>query len=206
MVTAAHPLTVVSELDFRVEILKGRRASFPRRSSSGQEVSSLECLETVTANEVIQQLFHMTLASLRGYQEISKLVSEEPLRTFLDVLVRQRTARCQALTQLLPQTIRLPLDFNPDEESLVDPTAFDLRIMWLRTIWSIEKEEFARFGDYIDMAELLLEDACLAAADTFRTSSLAALFRDHAIDVCGARQRLEVLAGDLAMAAWDSTQ
>jgi hypothetical protein len=203
MVTATFPSNVLSELDFRVEIVKDGSISLPgggTRERSSQEFSFAKT-KLVTADEVILELFHMTLASLRGYQELSRLVNEEPLKTFLDVIIRQRTARCQALAQLSPETMGVPLDFNPDDESLANAGAFELRIIWLRAIWSFEKCEFSRFGDHIEMAESMLEDTYLTAAHTFRLSAISALFRGLALDVCGARQRLESLSADLAIAA-----
>lgn len=203
MVTATYPSTILSELDFRVEIVKDRRTSLPDGSGREQSSRACSCVKTkvVTADEVIQELFHMTLASLRGYQELARLVREEPLQTFLDVMIRQRAARCQALAQLSPRTMRVPLDFNPDDESLAHAGAFELRILWLRAIWSFEKAEFSRFGDHMEMAEIMLEDAYLTAAHTFSLSAVSGLYRGLALDVCGARQRLESLSADLAIAA-----
>ncbi len=149
------------------------------------------------ADEVLQQLFHMTLSSLRGYQELAELTTRPELRSLLEVIARQRTAQCRDLARmsdgLIPEWINLK---KSDDAALADPSAADLQIVWLRTIWNFEQDEFARFGENLDQAELMLEDAFLNAAETFLDTEYSVLFRQHAINVCGARQCLEDVVGD----------
>lgn len=149
------------------------------------------------ADELLQQLFYMTLSSVRGYQELSELTTRPELRSLLDVITRQRSAQCRSLARLsaglIPEWIALE---KSDDVTLTDPSAVDLQIVWLRTIWNFEQDEFVRFGESLDQAELMLEDAFLNAAETFVDSEYSVIFRQHAINICGARQCLEDVVGD----------
>ncbi len=150
--------------------------------------------------DVVRELFHMTLASLRGYREISRLTTDPKLHTFVEVMVHQRAAQCRALAQMSRSLYRQLTKVGADDDSLADPSAADLQIIWLRTIWSFEQDEFGRFSDNIEQAESILEDAFLNTANTFRTTSAAPIFRQFAMNICGARQRLEDLSDSLMRA------
>ncbi len=159
-------------------------------ASEGQPAQS-------NADVVLEELFHMTLSSLRGYQELAELTTRPELRSLLEVIARQRSAQCRALARM--SNGRIPewknLD-KSDDAALADPSAGDLQIVWLRTIWNFEQGEFARFGENLDQAELMLEDAFLDATDAFAGSHFADVLRQHAINICGARQCLEDVVGD----------
>lgn len=164
----------------------------------GDAVDHREELVQSGADAALHQLFHMTLSSLRGYQEIAETASQVSLRTFIDVIVRQRSAQCRALARmsegLIPESMNFELS---DEAALADPSAADLQIIWLRTVWTFEQAEFGRFIDNIEQAEMMLEDAFLSAADTFPDSDFAVIFQQHAINICGARQCLDDITGEL---------
>lgn len=144
--------------------------------------------------DAVRQLFHMTLASLRGYREIAQLTLNPELHTFVDVVARQRGAQCRALVQMSHSLYRQLSLLGPEDETLADPGAADLQVIWLRAIWNFEQEEFGRFADSIEQAEALLEDALLSAANSFKNAGASAICRQFAMSVCGARQRLEELA------------
>ena len=162
----------------------------------GNEVPLDELAQTNT-DLIVEQLFHMTLSSLRGYQELAQLTSCLELRSLLEVIARQRSARCRALARrsqgAIPEWKNLE---KSDDAALADPSAADLQIVWLRTIWNFEQDEFARFGENLDQAEMMLEDAFLDASEAFVNSEFAAIFKEHAINICGARQCLEDVVGD----------
>ncbi len=148
-------------------------------------------------DEVLRQLFHMTLSSLRGYQELAQLSARPELRTLLEVIARQRSAQCRALARmsdgLIPEWQNLE---RSDDAALADPSAADLQIVWLRTIWNFEQDDFSRFGENLDQAEMMLEDAFLSATETCLDSESTTIFRQHAVNICGARQCLEDVIGD----------
>lgn len=154
-------------------------------------------LSRTGTDEVLRQLFHMTLSSLRGYQELAQLSARPELKTLVEVIARQRSAQCRALARmsdgLIPEWSNLE---KSDDAALADPSAADLQIVWLRTIWNFEQDEFARFGENLDQAEMMLEDAFLNATEACLDSEFAVIFRQHAINICGARQCLEEVVGD----------
>ncbi len=169
--------------------IKSNRQPIQTNDYDDREVPGLE--------DTVRQLFHMTLASLRGYREISRLVLDPALQTCVDVLVQQRAAQCRALAQM-SQSLHLQLNLlGMDNDSLADPAAADLQLVWLRTIWTFEQEEFGRFADNIEQAEAILEDAFLSAAQAFQNTGVATVFRQFAMNICGARQRLEELVVNL---------
>ena len=147
--------------------------------------------------DAIRQLFHMTVASLRGYREISRLTNDPALHTCVEVLVHQRVAQCRALAQISDSLHHQLALVGADDDSLADPAAADLQLVWLRTIWTFEQAEIGRFADNIEQAEILLEEAFLSAAKAFPNPGFAALCRQFALNVCGARQRLEEIVGNL---------
>lgn len=150
--------------------------------------------------DVARQLFHMTLASLRGYREIARLTLNPDLHTFVEVVARQRAAQCRALAQMSHSLYRQLSLLGPEDDSLADPGAADLQVIWLRAIWSFEQEEFGRFADNIEQAEAFLEDALLSAANSFKNAGASAICRQFAMTVCGARQRLEELTDSRLLA------
>jgi len=146
---------------------------------------------------VLEQLFHMTLSSLRGYQELAQLTPRRELRSLLEVIACQRSAQCRDLARMsngrIPEWKNLE---KSDDAALADPSATDLQIVWMRTIWNFEQGEFVRFGENLDQAELMLEDAFLNASEACAGSEFAEIFRQHAINICGVRQCLEEVVGD----------
>lgn len=168
--------------------LIARRPQQPR-DINDQQVPGLE--------DTIRQLFHMTLVSVRGYRELARLIADPQLHACVDVLIQQRVAQCRELARFSRSLQRqLPM-LGVDDDSIVDPAAADLQLVWLRTIWTLEQDEFGRFGDNIEQAESILEDAFLTAGNTFHTAGLGTMFRQFAMNICGARQRLEELATNL---------
>lgn len=149
--------------------------------------------------DAVRQLFHMTLASLRGYREIAHLATDSDLLTCVDVLVHQRSAQCRALAQMSHSLYAQLERMGHEDELQADPSAADLQLVWLRTIWSFEQEEFGRYADNIEQAEAILEDAFLSAANAFRNTGVAAIFRQFAMNICGARQRWEELSNALVV-------
>lgn len=144
------------------------------------------------ADAALGQLFHMTLSSLREYQELRRLASEFVLADILDVIVRQRTAQCHALAELSDGLIPPELVAERIEVAAqADSGAANLQLIWLRTVWSYEQQEYSQFGDNLDAAEMLLEDAFLKAAQTYRDTPMATVFQECAVTICGARQCME---------------
>ncbi len=173
----------------RVPIVRSTRRPIRINDHDDRAIPGLE--------DTIRQLFHMTLASLRGYRDLSRLVLDPALQTCVEVLVQQRIAQCRALAQMSHSLYRQLAQLGVDDDSLADPAAADLQLIWLRTIWTFEQEEIGRFSDNIEQAESMLEDAFLNAANTFRNSGVAAICRQFAMNICGARQRLEELTVNL---------
>ena len=200
MIMAVPSTTSGSELDSPraagSEWAADTRVVRVRESLMNSDVAS-PLQEPSLVTGTLQQLFHMTLSSLRGYQDLAQLSTQPELRTLLDVIARQRCAQCRALARmtdgLIPEWMNLE---KSDDDALADPSAADLQIVWLRTIWSFEQDEFARFGENLDQAELMLEDALLGASEAFPDGELTTVFRQHAINICGARQCLEDVVGD----------
>lgn len=151
-------------------------------------------------DDVVRELFHLTLASLRGYREILHLTTHPELHNLVTVLVQQRSAQCRALAQMSQSLYRQLARIGAEDDSLSDPSAAELQIVWLRTIWSFEQDELGRFVDNIEQAETILEDAFLTTANMFRTTAAAAIFQQFALTICGARQRLDELSENLVHA------
>lgn len=147
--------------------------------------------------DTVRQLFHMTLVSLRSYREVAHITSDAGLANFIEVLIAQRAAQCRALAQMSHSLYRQLNNLGHEDELQADPSAADLHLVWLRTIWSFEQEEFGRFTDNVEQAESALEDAYLSAANAFRNTGVAAIFRQFAMNICGARQRWEELGNTL---------
>jgi hypothetical protein len=149
--------------------------------------------------DAVRQLFHMTLASLRGYREIGHLAMNPEVHNLVAVIAHQRAAQCRSLAQMSHSLSRQLSKLSPEDDSLVDPAAAELQIIWLRAIWSFEQEEYGRFADTIEQAEAILEDAFLSAADTFKCAGMAGICRQFALNICGTRQRLEELTHALVL-------
>lgn len=208
MIMAAPSATLSREFDAHLHnegcewstCLNGRGVSH----RLGDAVDHREELVQSGADAALHQLFHMTLSSLRGYQEIAAVTSQVSLRNFVEVIVRQRSAQCRALARMSEGLIPESMNFEQsDDAALADPSAADLQIIWLRTVWTFEQNEFGRFIDNIELAEMMLEDAFLSAAETFPDSEFAVIFQQHAVNICGARQCLDDISGDLLASARD---
>jgi len=146
----------------------------------------------------LQELLNLNQSSLEGYQELLKVTTNSELRNFLEIVLRQRAAQNAELLDLLAQFNPDSLTINEPDASLVDPSASELRVMWLRAVWNLEQEQFGRFADHVELAESMLEDAYLTAAETVQHADLSQVFLTHAMAICATRQRLEELSADLS--------
>lgn len=153
--------------------------------------------EFVAVSEMLEQLIRMNRASLLGYSDLYHSANDSILQIFLEVVMRERSAQCERLERAYQKISRRALPRDSSEDSLTDPSAAEVHVMWSRAIWCFEHEQFGRLLDDVDSAEILLEDAYLTASHTLPNSSLGALFQEYAIDVCGSRQRFEELTYDL---------
>jgi hypothetical protein len=145
----------------------------------------------------LQELLNLNQSSLKGYRELLKLSDNSDLRNFLEVMIRQRTAQCHELAEMLARFAPESLEIDQADAALVDPNSTDLHVLWLRAVWSYEQERFSSFAEKMELAESKLEDAYLVAGEAVQHADIAELFAKHAINVCGARQRIEELTYDL---------
>jgi len=157
----------------------------PSEARHGLEWTT-ECSEE---EAVLRQLFLMNLCSVAGYREIADLTANAEVRTFADVVARQRRAQCRALAERYGWPSHTPYD--------AEPAAAELRIIWLRALWALEQGEYGTFAEGLETAESILEDACLRAAQAFRGSLIAGMFEEHAMSVCGVRECLEEMVDGL---------
>lgn len=146
----------------------------------------------------LQELLNLNQASLNGYRELLNVTTNPELRNFIEVMLRQRQAQCSELAQQLGRFSPESLKIDHADAALVDPNSSDLRVLWLRAVWCYEQEQFGSCGEKLELAESQLEDAYLAGAEAVQHADIAALFLNHAMNVCGARQRLEELTYRLA--------
>jgi hypothetical protein len=146
----------------------------------------------------LQELLHLNQSSLNGYQELLKLATDPAFRNFLEVMIRQRSAQCAELSATLTKFDPAASNAHQEDAGLIDPNSSDLRVLWIRAVWNYEQEQFGPFAEKMELAESRLEDAYLAAAEAVQHSDVAGLFLSHAMDVCGARQRIEDLTYNLA--------
>jgi hypothetical protein len=134
--------------------------------------------------EAVEQLVHMNLASLRGYQEVADVTTNPHIRDFAQVMLSQRSAQCRELMEGWSGLL-----VAPDQD---DPAANDLSLLWVRALWNLDQDESGNSLEMIAEAEQLLEEAYLKAAALYEPCPIATLFRQHATSICGALQRLEV--------------
>lgn len=151
----------------------------PRSSSQGFRTRRPSDLRTL-----ITRLFQLNLSSLSAYAEIADLTTDPELRDFAEVMTRQRMAQCRALSRFVQHIP--PAGYN----SAICP----LRSAWLRALWSLEQNDRVAFAEAAEHAESLLEDAFVEAADATVEQPVADLLYELAINVCGARERIEELA------------
>lgn len=191
MITAQHSFAVESALwnsqDFYELDLRDSLEEPDREGSTVLE----RALVAVGENDaILNHLRHMVITSLSSYQEIVDLTACRHLKTFAEVMVRQRTAQQQSLYDAIEYLSSGDEDDFPDSLSA-------LRSLWRCAIWNLEQNKPAVFVDYLELAEELLEEACLTAAATLSKDPLAAELRAIAVTVCGARSVAEDFATDL---------
>ncbi|MDB5385422.1 MAG: hypothetical protein JWM11_1068 [Planctomycetaceae bacterium] len=146
----------------------------------------------------LRELLNLNQSSLQGYQELLKLTTDSGLRNFVEIMIRQRSVQCGELAEVLARFAPDSINIDRADAALVDPNSADLRVLWLRAVWSYEQDQFGPFSEKIELAESRLEDAYLTAAEAVQHADIAELFLKHAMNVCGARQRLEELTYALA--------
>lgn len=144
----------------------------------------------IDRNALCQELICMSVSSLSGYRELAELANHPRLRSFADVMVRQRTAQCEALWRMLSPD----LDVDGNRPC---PVLSAVRSQWRLAIWCFEQDRLAGFAECAERAESLLEEAILTVAHTMHDELRDQLLRSHAVMVCGARSRWEELADEL---------
>lgn len=127
----------------------------------------------------------MNLCSVAGYRELADLTEDAELRTFADVVARQRSAQAREIGAHFGWPSYAPFD--------TEPAAAELRLLWLKGLWALDEGEECHFAENLEEAEVLLEDAYLRARQLLANGPLAPLFDQHSISVCGVRQRIEEL-------------
>jgi hypothetical protein len=140
---------------------------------------------------ILTHLRDMIVSSLSGYQEIFELAPTDHIRTFAEVVGRQRSAQQHALYEHIEH-----LNSEPDRQDRESLSA--LRSTWRRAIWCLEQRDYEGFAGRLEVAEELLEEAFLSASESLQDSSLAADLRDYAVMVCGARTICEELPDELS--------
>jgi hypothetical protein len=140
---------------------------------------------------ILTHLRDMIVSSLSGYQEIAELAPTNHIRTFAEVVARQRSAQQHALYEHIEH-----LNAEPDRKDRESLSA--LRSTWRRAIWCLEQHDYEGFAGRLEHAEELLEEAFLAASDSLEDEALATDLRDCAVMVCGARTICEELPGELS--------
>lgn len=130
-------------------------------------------------NVILGQLVEMTLASLSGYAEIHEFAPDVRLQTMAEVVLRQRSAQYQALLQL--RTQRWDDELLENQETLAA-----IRSAWQLAIWNLEQDQRAKFLEYAELAESLLEEAFLAASCAFEDEAWQQAMQDCALQICGA--------------------
>ena len=150
-------------------------------------------------NSILTELIQLTLSSGSSYQELVELSREDHLRSFAEVVVRQRAAQCQELRQQQTQC------WDDDEEQPRE-TLSALRSLWRVALWNYEQHNLTAFVEYAERAESLLEEACLAAAQAFDDNDWKQMLRNHAVMVCGARGLWEELQSEYDDSAWADSE
>lgn len=133
--------------------------------------------------ETAAQILQMNLLSLKGYQELADIAPDESIQTFAEIMVRQRGAQCRELAKILAD--------HPAPQDSENNSCEALRLAWVRALWALDQGEVFNGMDGVELAEEMLEDAYLNAAALYGRCPIAVVFCRHAMNVCGARQRLE---------------
>lgn len=137
-------------------------------------------------DRVLNHLRHLTISSLSSYQEIASIARGCHLKSFAEVIVRQRSAQQQSLADLMGYLAATEED--DDAESLAA-----LRSLWRGAIWNLEEGHHGLFLEYAERAEALLEESYLLAAQTLAADPVAPEIRNYAVMICGARAIIEEL-------------
>lgn len=140
-------------------------------------------------DKLLSGLVRLTACSISGYLELLEFSTDSRLRCFAEVLVRQRAAQCQQLQQLI--------DRERTDAAHFQSELSDLETAWRMAIWNFEQDRQLQFVEFTEKAESLLEDAFLAAANSFQDADWSREMNDHAVTVCGARSVWEELGNDL---------
>jgi hypothetical protein len=133
--------------------------------------------------ETAAQILQMNLLSLKGYQELADVASDEAIQTFAEIMVRQRSAQCRELAKILAD--------HSVPQDLTNTACESLRMQWVRALWALDQGQIFNGMEGVEQAEEMLEDAYLNAAALYGRCPIAVVFCRHAMNVCGARQRLE---------------
>ena len=139
---------------------------------------------------IVTNLRQLTLSSLSGYQEISEVTSNATLKSYADVISRQRSAQQRSLIEKLPRLCSGVHDRNCEGLNR-------MRSAWRQAIWSLEQNEIAEFVQHVEHAESILEEAYLVAANSVSDFDLADECRQNAVAICGARCVCEDLASEI---------
>jgi hypothetical protein len=134
--------------------------------------------------ETAAQILQMNLLSLKGYQELADVAPDESIQTFAEIMVRQRSAQCRELAKILA-------DHAIPQEATSNNSCEALRLAWVRALWALDQGEVFNGMEGVEQAEEILEDAYLNAAALYGRCPIAVVFCRHAMNVCGARQRLD---------------
>lgn len=140
-------------------------------------------------DQIVNHLRHLTISSLSSYQEIASTTTDPHLKSFAEVVVRQRTAQQRSLYDLIGY-----LAANEDDEASESLAA--LRSLWRGAIWNLQEGHYGLFLEYAERAEALLEESYLLAAKALANDPFAQEFRNYAVMICGARAVIEELADD----------
>ena len=153
-------------------------------------LSAIASGEIDERNQLLGELRELTLSSIGGYQEVLEFSTDEHLQAFAEVVIRQRLAQYQALSELQTH------DWGNDTRQ--PKTALNtLRSEWRLAIWNLEQDRREAFLDHAEQAESRLEEAYLAAAAAFDDADWSERLTDAAVMICGARDVWEELADDL---------
>jgi len=143
-------------------------------------------------DQILNRVRHLTVSSLSSFQEIASATSHLHLRSFAEVVVRQRTAQQHALYEELGYSVA------SDDDDATGDAISALRSLWRGAIWSLEQRHHGLFLEYAERAEALLEEAFLEAAQALGDDPLASEIRGYAIMVCGSRALIEELADGIS--------
>jgi hypothetical protein len=152
-----------------------------RDSGIGDGVCLGEQAATISEQRLLlRELMQLTFSSLSSYHELAELAAEPALKSFAEVIVRQRSAQLEELRRLSASA--WSLDRAAPREALSA-----LRSIWRLAIWYYEQDHQAEFAEYAERAESLLEEAFLAMAGRVTNEEWEPTLRSHAIAICGAR-------------------